>query len=391
MQQNRPAKLRGIGWNHTRGISPLIATAQRFEDLYEHFEISWDKRSLKEFGDASIDELARKYDLLVIDHPYIGHLSSHCVVHPLETLLASDLLADLRVNSVGQSFQSYWFENHLWAVPVDAAAPVSSWRPDLLDRYDLHVPTTWEEVMELAHSGLVAVPATPVDSLMNFFMLCCGLGEDPFNTPGCVVSQDTGIRALQLLRELMTCCSPDCLYRNPIQIYREMTNENRIAYCPFAFGYSNYSRAGYAPSLLRFGALVRHNGRVMRSTLGGAGLAVSAHCPNLQQAIEYSSFIASSPCQRTLYAESGGQPAHRCAWQDPDVNRLCGGFFESTIGVLDAAFLRPRHDGYVEFQEYAGKIVHSYLQTGSTAEKTISALNEGLSRSERTDNNGCEV
>jgi multiple sugar transport system substrate-binding protein len=60
-------KLKGITWNHTRGLLPMVATAQRFSELNPDVEISWEKRSLQDFADSSIEALAKKFDLLVID------------------------------------------------------------------------------------------------------------------------------------------------------------------------------------------------------------------------------------------------------------------------------------------------------------------------------------
>ena len=65
-------RLRGITWNHTRGLVPMVAAAQRFEELHGDVSISWEKRSLQEFADQPLDELGRRYDLLVIDHPWAG-------------------------------------------------------------------------------------------------------------------------------------------------------------------------------------------------------------------------------------------------------------------------------------------------------------------------------
>ena len=130
--------------------------------------------------------------------------------------------------------------------------------------------------------------------------ICCaaGLGEDPFAKPGCLVSPQVGAQALQLLRDLIVLCSPECLSRNPIQTYRRMATSEDAAYCPFAFGYSNYSRAGYLPASLRFGDLVTLYGRSLRSTLGGAGLAISARCRNLPWALQFLEYTASGSCQQ---------------------------------------------------------------------------------------------
>ena len=58
--------LKGITWDHTRGLLPMVATAQRFSELNPDIEISWEKRSLQDFADSSIESLAKRFDLLVI-------------------------------------------------------------------------------------------------------------------------------------------------------------------------------------------------------------------------------------------------------------------------------------------------------------------------------------
>ena len=39
-------ELTGITWNHTRGLLPLLATAQRFMDARPEVTIRWERRSL---------------------------------------------------------------------------------------------------------------------------------------------------------------------------------------------------------------------------------------------------------------------------------------------------------------------------------------------------------
>ncbi|MBV8375383.1 MAG: extracellular solute-binding protein [Verrucomicrobia bacterium] len=377
--QRRPGALEGLAWNHSRGYVPLVATAQRFEDL-GYGEIRWQKRSLRDFGDQDLEQLALNFDLLVIDHPHVGRLASAGLIEPLEDRFENGFLADLETGSVGRSFDSYWTEERLWALPIDAAAPVSSWRPDLMKESSINPPETWEQLCDLARRGFVVIPATPVDSLMNLYMLCCGLGEQPFSGEA-PASYDIALEALQLLRELVRCCSPECLQRDPIQTYRAMVLNNAGLYCPFAFGYSNYCRSGYAPVTLEFGGLVTLNGRSLQSTLGGAGIAISRNCRNQELAFGYIEWIASLSTQQSIYFQAGGQPAHRAAWLDPNINSSCGKYFRNTLETVDFAYLRPRYNGYVEFQNRAGAEVHLYLRGRQSAAETISAMSEAYFRS----------
>ena len=82
--------LNGITWGHSRGITPLLAAAQRFNELHPHIEINWTKRSLQEFADFPIEKLVEKYDLLIIDHPWVGTAAATNCVQPINEFLSKE-------------------------------------------------------------------------------------------------------------------------------------------------------------------------------------------------------------------------------------------------------------------------------------------------------------
>jgi multiple sugar transport system substrate-binding protein len=356
--------LRGMTWNHTRGFLPMVASAQRFSELHPDIEIVWEKRSLKAFEEFPVERLATDYDLIVIDHPFVGYAAKHGPLLPLDEHLPAAFLADQAAHSVGASHPSYTFAGHHWALAIDAATPVAFWRGDLLSLHGLTRPQSWDDVLTLARHGHVEIPTAPINCLMNFYMLCVAFGETPFAMNTLVVSPDTGRRALAALRELIALCDPGCWSRNPIASHDLVSSaaNTRVAYCPLAYGYSNYARTGYAAHRLTFGEAPLFNNAPLRSTLGGTGLAVSALRPHRKEALAYAEFAASAAIQRTLHVNAGGQPGHRSAWLDADANRLTGDYFKNTLPTLDRAYLRPRYCGYMEFQEKAGPIVHAAIR-----------------------------
>jgi multiple sugar transport system substrate-binding protein len=371
-------EINGITWNHTRGFLPMVATAQRFSEVNPDVLITWQKRSLQEFADAPLPSLASRFDLLVIDHPSIGEAAEHGLLLPLDELLPADFLSDQAANSVGASHNSYRYNGKQYALAIDAATPVAGWRADLLDRAGVGIPKTWEELLTLSRRGLVTVPAIPIDSLMHFFMLVNGLGVEPFAQTGEVVSQVEGEQALGLLRELVQLSAPGSLDRNPIRTWQYLADSDAVAYCPFAYGYSNYSRPGYAARQLHTGGLVSFGGRRLRSTLGGAGLAISRGCKHPQEALTYLMFTAGAVTQTTLYAQSGGQPGHRQAWLDADLNAATNDFFRSTLSTLDEAWVRPRFPGFIAFQDAASELVHDYLVHGGSPKIVLDRMNLAL-------------
>ena len=374
MQDAPTIKLTGISWNHTRGFLPKVATAQRFHELHPHIEITWHKRSLQEFADYSLAALARDFDLLVIDHPSIGEGARQGHLRSLTDLIPNAFLADQADNSIGASNASYLYDGKQWALAVDAATPTASWRPDVLDRHRRSVPRTWEELLDLARAGLVAVPGIPVDCLMNLYMLWIDEGEEPFLTAEGMGHPEAGVEALEALKSLLEACGPQNLQRNPIQTYEAMCARDDIAYCPFAYSYNNYARPGYARVPIEFGGLVSRR-KLLRSTLGGAGLAISAQSRHPEIGAEYAAFMACASSQRGIYVSSGGQPGHRAAWEDDEANRQTGDFFRKTRSTMEQAYLRPRHDGYIAFQENAEKIVRAFLIGNSTAADCVAELN----------------
>lgn len=355
--------LRGIAWNHTRGFVPMVATAQRFEELNPDVSIRWEKRSLQAFADASMAELAANFDLIVMDHPHTALAATEGLLLPFEDWLAAKFLADQAANSVGASHDSYRFGGKQWTLATDAATPIATWRPDLVERYGISLPRTWDAVMELARDGFVSVAAFPIDVLMNSYMFCAALGEDPFTREDGVASDAVLAGALEELRKLVALCDLACLERNPIRTAEWMTrnDDRRACYCPFAYGYSNYSRPLYARQILKAGALVEFVGKRLRSTLGGAGVAVSAHTKHPRACMDYAAFVAAPDVQKGLYFGSGGQPGHRAAWTNDAVNAASNGFFRDTLQTLDEALLRPKFPGYMAFQDAGTPVAHDCI------------------------------
>jgi len=372
---NVKKELKGITWGHSRGYTPLVAAAQRFGETHPGVDIVWEKRSLQQFADHPIEALANDYDLLIIDHPWVGRAAALGSVLPLDQYLTAAYLAEQAANSVGYSHQSYSYAGHQWALAIDAASPVASYRADLLREAGLRPPETWEDVMAIARMKKLAVPAIPIDLLMNFYMFCIAHGERPFQNEETIIDETAARAALETMRQLYSEIDDRFFYANPIVVAECMTATDDYWYCPFAYGYSNYSREGYARHLLTYADLVHFGGRGrLRSTLGGTGLAVSSGSLHREEALAFAEWIVSPQVQSTLYAEHGGQPGHRLAWIGAGANRLTNNYFYSTYPALERSFMRPRYDGYLHFQDHAGEPIRDYLMGKRGAAATLGTM-----------------
>jgi multiple sugar transport system substrate-binding protein len=76
--------LRGITWDHPRGLGGLQATAAAWTAARPGVRVEWTTRSLQAFADQPVDELARRFDLICLDHPAVGEAVARSCLVPLD-------------------------------------------------------------------------------------------------------------------------------------------------------------------------------------------------------------------------------------------------------------------------------------------------------------------
>ena len=373
--------LKGMTWDHARGFDPMIASAKKFCSESPDVKIIWEKRSLQAFADRPIELMAFDYDLMVIDHPHVGEASRKDLIYELNH--SEDYKNELKIleqESVGLSHQSYNFNDNQYALAIDAAAPVSSYRKDLLN----NIPKTFEDVIQLAEKSLVMWPIKPVDAISSFNTIAANLGNPINSKEGVFIELSIANSILEMMKKLADLVPRECLSMNPIETLDYMSTNDDILYCPLLYGYSNYSRLNFRESLIHFTDIPSFNGKENNcsgSQLGGTGLAISKSTKHLKTALKYSFWVASANCQRELYYDSGGQPGNVLAWRDDKINENCNNFFKNTLKTLDKSWLRPRYDGYMYYQDKAGTLINNFLKGENSIDFTVNAMKKEFDKS----------
>ncbi|TIV23468.1 MAG: carbohydrate ABC transporter substrate-binding protein, partial [Mesorhizobium sp.] len=241
--------LKGMTWSHPRGYDPMVACSALWQEK-TGVSIEWEKRSLQDFESFPVEELARAYDLIVIDHPHVGQITAEKCLAPLDVAGREAERAALAEGSVGKSYPSYNWLGRQWAFPIDAATQVQAWRPDLIEA----APVIWTEVLALAEQGRVLLPLRPPHSLMCFYTLAAELGR-PCTIDGSLdlVDGETGETAFEMLSEIAALVDPACLTMDPIAVFEKMAEpSSRIACAPLIYGYVSYAAAGFRPHRIAF-------------------------------------------------------------------------------------------------------------------------------------------
>jgi multiple sugar transport system substrate-binding protein len=361
--------LRGITWTHRRAIDPLVGTLGQFRARHPAIAVEWVSRPLHGFEFTPVQDLAKDYDLIVLDHPFVGEIAaSSCLLTIDELFSASDHAA-----FVGPSLEIYRYAGRQWAVPIDAACQVAASRPDLLTKLDRPPPACWAEVISMgrqaARSGLrLAIGLRGVHSLMTFFTLCANLGSPcavesrlPF------VDWEVARRALAMLRELIALCPAQALDWNSIALHEAMIARDDLVFCPAVYCYATYAEPDQRRPL-RFHDLPGPAG-CRGSTIGGTGLGISATCKYPEAAKAYARFASSLPAQ-FAFARNHGQPALRAVWEDDATNERFGQCYRATHATIEQSWIRPRYAGYLAFQAKAGSLIEQHLR-GAVSERDL--------------------
>jgi multiple sugar transport system substrate-binding protein len=284
--------LKGLTWDHPRGLAPLVGGIREYQQQQPQLTIRWEKRTLREFGEAPIEQYLDRYDLVIVDHPFVGYAAKHDALVDLAPFLTEEEKRRFSVDSAGPSWDSYWYAGGLWALPIDAATQVASYRPDLMPLLSTALPETLEEVIDLGNTARgsekwIALPACSTDAISLFFTLTANLGYPIAEETDVFVEEAVAREVLDKLHSLIAVAHPKSVEWNPIHIYDFMVATSDVVYCPYAFGYSNYSRVGRSPVLRFSNAPAAGQHGCAGTMLGGTGIAVSRRSRSTQEAIEY--------------------------------------------------------------------------------------------------------
>jgi len=374
--------LRGITWDHPRGIDPLRFLSDRYRTIEPDIQIEWTARPLRSFEDVALAELVAGHDLIAFDHPFIGAAVRDGVLLPLDGLVDGEKLTDRASDVMGPSNESYRREGRQWALAFDAASMVAATRPDLLGA---SAPSTWSDTRELARElgrSRVLLAANPTHLWGTALSLCHALAasEKPDSHTACSptveprwwtrdgIAPDLLSEGIQQARDLVELCAVESLGSDPVDVLDRMSQTDEIVLSPLVFAYVTYARSG-AMHRVRFSAAPSFTASPVGTLTGGVGLGVVRDSPLTDAAVDFALFATARGSQRDAAVVAGGQPARRSSWEDAEANLRTDGFFEACAPTMARSFLRPRGPGYPRFQRLGAEALHEGILRGEATSR----------------------
>ncbi len=360
----------GLTWDHPRGYLALERAAAQARA--QGLRLNWERQPLEGFESHPIEELAAKYDLIVLDHPHVGDAVAGDCLQPLESLFTTAEIADWQARSIGATFDSYRYGGRHWALPLDAACQVAAYRPDLTGE---PAPRCWSEALAFARRHPVTLSLAGPHAVLTLFSISAAFGDAPgASDPERLFAGDGVLTAWDLLRELHALTFKGWSERNPIAILEGMARDAQAVYCPLVFGYVNYAAAEGDRQPVRFVDVPAGKDGRLGSVLGGTGLALSRRAVLDADLRAHLVALLGADLQCDFIPFAGGQPSARAAWTNEKVDVAWGGFYSGTRATVEQAIVRPRHPGYVPFQTAASGFVRDALESRLTGTRVVNVL-----------------
>jgi len=371
--------IKGLTWDHPRGYAALKAAAAALDPERDGIGLTWDIHPLEGFESAPIDDLCARYDLVVLDHPHLGEAVARGSLTPLEVVFPAADLDAVRAATVGRCFESYCYDGRHWALPLDAATQVMAALPGQSDR---PLPRLWEEVRDLSHKGGVALPLAGPHAFLSFLSIVAAHGGYPARDPDQLAEREAASAALDIMADLAARMPQSARPLNPIGLLEALSRGTDFWLVPLVYGYVNYAVASHGRRAVIFADAPRAApDGPPGTTLGGTGIGVSSRCTPGPALRRHLLWLMSEDAQRRFIPHHEGQPSRREAWKDPAVDRLWGGFYGATMKSIEAAVVRPRHDGFIAFQTEASALIREGLEAGAAPAALLERIEAGYRRS----------
>ena len=274
--------------------------------------------------------------------------------------------------------QANTFEGMLYAIPWYVDAGVLYYRKDLLEKHGQRVPTTWPQLVRIAHAvtakeeglyGFVWQGKQYEGLVCNVLEYLWGNGGDVLRDGRVVIDSPENVEALTFMRDLIGRygVSPPLVTTAIEEPTRHLFEGGKALFMrnwPYAWnifqreGSSVKGKVGVAP-------LPSFPGHASASTLGGWQIGINRYSRHPAAAEKLLLFLASPASQKELARTVGYKPSRRSLYKDRDLVREQP-FMTSLYGVMQNARPRPVTPYYMVITQVLQPAFSAALTGGQT-------------------------
>jgi len=269
----------------------------------------------------------------------------------------------------------------IYGVPLFIDSGMLYYRRDLLDRYKLPPPRTWQQMVDSAQKIVTEEAKTGIrlngfsGQFKQYEGLVCDMMEYILSNGGEIVNSESGksglserpaLEAVRFVREeIIGKVAPAGVltYQEPesLDVFIQGTSVFHRNW-PYAWEVSNNPDRSRVAGKVGITKLPHFDGNRSYSTLGGWQVGISSYSRNKEAAWTFVQFLTSERVQKILALKAGRAPTRKALYEDQEILKSYPHFSEMK-DVFMTAYPRPRTPLYPAvsnvLQRYFSKAISS--------------------------------
>lgn len=290
--------------------------------------------------------------------------------------------------------QANVINGQLIALPSFADAQFLYYRKDLLEKYNLKPPTTWDELIQQAQTilrgennpnlnGLGFMGNISEGTVCSFLLPIWAAGGDVNDSAGRLILTEAQARnSLQFWLDMMDkhrISPPNMAEKAQDTIRQEMQAGRWIFGTLFAYAWARFQNDPDSQVKGKIGVvpLPKFEGGRNASCLGGWQWTISDFSRNKAQAYRLVRYLSSPEVSKILAIEASNLPVFPALYRDPDVLKA-NPWFADALPVVQSARARPVNPRYPEVADVMRKALNAVLARTKTPEVAAKEVIDGL-------------
>jgi len=299
-------------------------------------------------------------------------------------LLKQYLPAYAKANQIG---------GQLYALPSFADAQFLYYRKDLLDKYNLKPPTTWDEAIQQAQTilkgennpnlnGIGFMGNISEGTVCSFLLPIWAAGGDVDDDGKLVLTETQAKNSLQFWLDLMDKykVSPPNMAEKAQDVIRQEMQAGRWVFGTlFGYAWARFQNDADSQVKGKIGVvpLPRFEGGRSASCLGGWQWTISDFSKNKAQAYKLVRFLTSAEVSKILAIDASNLPVFPTLYKDADVLKA-NPWFADALPIVQAARSRPVSPRYPEVADIMRKALNAVLARTKTPDVAAKEVLTGL-------------
>jgi len=315
--------------------------------------------TLQEKQLTSLTQATGAYDLVHVDCTWMGQYAGQGWIIDIKDLVAQTDPSYLDIQDFVPRLteeMNIW-EGEWYGLPFDTSIMMAYYRKDLLEKYSLQPPQTWDEFYEAAKTITEKEKANGVYGLTLMAKRGVQLSATWDNILGsyggyfydknfkATLDSDAAIQSLEMLVKLVSVCNPGSLAQDYDEGDAAFAGGNAAMFMQWNDSIPRYRDPGYSKIIDKWNAdltpgVKQSDGSIKRSPcIGGWNVGISADSKNQELAWEFLLWAVSKDMEKRLAVAQ--PPARNSILTDPAVVAQYPEY-DPMMKSLELAFGRPR-------------------------------------------------